>query len=209
MGASPLDDSAQLTVISGLSAVLFFLVLVPIDSIPEIPVDIDFKPYFVPLTLVALLPVGRASLAVGFGAAVGEGLRDILEGYEIDDGPGFVSYVLAFALAGYVIGQHPRSRARLAAGALLAGLVNAVVEAASFALLGAKGMDVAVESAVGNTLTHGLIAGAIPLMFVAPRFVGKIERFLGYAPKGWDRPRPLPTATAATTATKATAGAAM
>jgi hypothetical protein len=191
VGASPIDDGAQLTVITGLSAVLFFLVLVPIDSIPEIPVDIDFKPFFVPLTLVALLPVGRPALAVGFGAAVGEGLRDILEGYEIDDGFGFVGYVVAFTLAGYVIGQRPRSWLRLAAAALVAAAVNAALEGASFALLGSEGVDVAVESAIGNTLTHGVIAGAIPLLFAVPRFAGRIERFLGFAPKGWDRPSPL------------------
>jgi hypothetical protein len=190
--SAPIDDSAQLTVISGLAAVLFFLVLVPIDSIPEIPVDIDFKPFFVPLTLVALLPVGRPSLAVGFGAAVGEGLRDVLEGYEVDDGFGFLGYVLAFTLAGFVVGQRPLSRWRLAAAALVAGFVNAAIEGASFALLGSEGVDVAVESTIGNTLTHGVIAGAVPLMVVAPRFVGKLERLLGFAPKGWDRRSPLP-----------------
>jgi hypothetical protein len=189
--ASPIDDRAQLTVITGLSAVLFFLVLVPIDAVPEIPVDIDQKPFFVPLTLVALLPVGRASLAVGFGAALGEAMRDVLEGYEVDDTLGFVGYVLAFTVAGFLIGQRPDSRIRLATGALVAGFVQAVFEGASFALLGSEGTDVAIESTVGNTITHGLIGGAIPLVFVAPHFAGKIERFLGFVPKGWDRPSPL------------------
>lgn len=191
VGATPIDDSAQLTVISGLSAVLFFLMLVATEPIPEIPVDIDFKPFFVPLTLVALLPVGRASLAVGFGAAVGEGLGDILEGYEIDDAFGFVGYLLAFTLAGYIIGQRPRSRLRLAVAAVVAGFVNAALEGASFALLGSDGADVAVESTIGNTLTHGIIAGAVPLMIVAPRFWGKIEQLLGFAPKGCERRKPL------------------
>jgi hypothetical protein len=190
-GMSPLDDSAQLTVITGLSAVLFFLVLVPVDAIPEIPVDIDQKPFFVPLTLVALLPVGRASLAVGFGAALGEAMRDILEGYEVDDTFGFVGYVLAFTLAGFLIGQRPDSRARLAVAALVCGCFQAAFEGASFALLGDEGVGVAVESTVGNTITHGLIGGAIPLVFVAPHFAGKIERFLGFAPKGWDQPSPI------------------
>lgn len=190
-GASPIDDRAQLTVITGLSAVLFFLMLVPIDAVPEIPVDIDQKPFFVPLTLVALLPVGRASLAVGFGAALGEAMRDILEGYEVDDTLGFVGYVLAFTLAGFLIGQRPDSRLRLVTGALVAGFVQAAFEGASFALLGSEGTGVAIESTIGNTITHGVIGGAIPLVFVAPHFAGKIERFLGYPPKGWDRPSPL------------------
>jgi hypothetical protein len=190
-GASPIDHSAQLTVITGLSAVLFFLLLVPIDAIPEIPVDIDQKPFFVPLTLVALLPVGRASLAVGFGAALGEAMRDVLEGYEVDDTFGFVGYVLAFTLAAFVVGQRPDSRTRLAVAAVMCGFVQAVFEGASFALLGDEGVDVAVESTVGNTITHGVIGGAIPLVFVAPHFAGKIERFLGFAPKGWDHPSPI------------------
>jgi hypothetical protein len=188
---SPIDDSAQLTVITGLSAALFFLVLAPIESVPEIPVDIDLKPFFVPLTLVALLPRGRASLAVGFGAALGEGFLDVLEGYEIDDAFGFAGYVLAFTLAGYLIGRRPDSRVRLAGAALVAGAVNAAFEGASFALLGSEGVDVAVESSIGNTLIHGVVAGAVPLVFVVPRFAGKIERFLGFAPKGWDRPSPV------------------
>lgn len=52
-----------LMVISGLSAVLFFFGLMIVEPIPEIPVDIDFKPFFIPLLLVAVLPVGKPAVA--------------------------------------------------------------------------------------------------------------------------------------------------
>lgn len=188
---SAVDDGAQLTVITGLSAVLFFIMLLPIDAIPEIPVDIDQKPFFVPLTLVALLPSGRPSLAVAFGAALGEGLRDILEGYEFDDGFGFVGYTVAFLVAGLIIGARPWSRPRLVVAALVCGFVQAAFEGASFALLGDEGVGVAVESTLGNTITHGIIGGAVPLVFVVPHFAGKIERHLGFAPKGWQGDDPF------------------
>lgn len=75
-------NTSKLTVITVLCSVLFFLALTLLEAIPEIPVDIDFKPFFIPLAFIALLPTGKPSWAVGFGAALGEALRDILEGYE-------------------------------------------------------------------------------------------------------------------------------
>jgi hypothetical protein len=51
---------AKLMGIAVLSAVLFFLSLIPLDAIPEIPVDIDQKAFFIPLMLAALLPVRNA-----------------------------------------------------------------------------------------------------------------------------------------------------
>jgi hypothetical protein len=50
--------ASKLMGIAVLSAVLF-LSLIPLETIPEIPVDIDQKAFFMPLMLVALLPVGR------------------------------------------------------------------------------------------------------------------------------------------------------
>jgi hypothetical protein len=67
------QPAAKLIVIAGLTGVLFFFGLLITERIPEIPVDIDFKPFFIPFLLVALLPVGAPAWAVGFGAALGEG----------------------------------------------------------------------------------------------------------------------------------------
>lgn len=49
-------SSSKLVVIAGLTAVLFFFGLLITERVPEIPVDIDFKPFFIPFLLVALLP---------------------------------------------------------------------------------------------------------------------------------------------------------
>lgn len=42
----------KLLVLSVLSAVSFFLALTVLEIIPEIPVDIDLKPFFLPLAFV-------------------------------------------------------------------------------------------------------------------------------------------------------------
>jgi hypothetical protein len=41
--------ASKLMGIAVLSAVLFFLSLIPLETIPEIPVDIDQKAFFIPL----------------------------------------------------------------------------------------------------------------------------------------------------------------
>ena len=181
-------ETIKLTVIAVLCSVIFFLALTLLEAIPEIPVDIDFKPFFIPLTFVALLPRGRPTVAAALGAALGEGLRDLLEGYEIDDPIGFVGYVVAFTVAGYVMRSAATSkgrlaRVRLAGAALLAGAVQAAVEAASFLFFGEVGTLVALWSSAGNTLTHGLLMGALPLVLILPQLRGRVERYLGYAPQ--------------------------
>lgn len=189
-------SSSQFAMVMGTSAVLFFLALLPLELIPEIPVDIDMKPFFIPLILVALLPVGRATLAVGLGVALGEGLRDLMEGYELDDPFGFVGYIVAFVIAGYVIAARPLNRALLALGAIVCGGVQAAFEAGTFLLFGEESVPVALTSLLGNTLTHGVLWGALPLMYFAPRLHGRFERYLNFAPKGLrdDYPRLKPGA---------------
>jgi H+/Cl- antiporter ClcA len=75
----------KLVVIAALCGVLFFFGLLLTERIPEIPVDIDQKPFFIPLLFVALLPLGAPTWAAALGAALGEAFGDILEGYEPDD----------------------------------------------------------------------------------------------------------------------------
>lgn len=182
-------NTSKLTVITVLCSVLFFLSLTLLEAIPEIPVDIDFKPFFIPLAFIALLPAGKPALAVGFGAALGEGLRDILEGYELDDPIGFIGYVIGFVVAGYVIGNKPLSKWRLVIGAIVSGLVHAFIEAASFLIFGEETIQVAFYSAIGNTITDGIVLGAIPLVLIVPRLYGRVERYLGFAPLGRRRRR--------------------
>jgi hypothetical protein len=188
VGATP---TSKLIVLAVLCSVLFFLSLTLIEAIPEIPVDIDFKPFFIPLAFVALVPLGGPTVAVALGGMLGEFLRDMLEGYEIDDPIGAVAYVVAFTLAGYVIHNRPLSKWRLVLAGVLAGLVQAVIEASSFVIFSEEVLEVALWSAAGNTITHGLLMGALPLVWIVPRLYGRIERYLGFAPRGTtaqDRP---------------------
>ena len=176
--------TSKLIVVAVLCSVFFFLALTLLEVIPEIPVDIDFKPFFIPLAFVALVPLGKPTVAVGLGASLGEFLRDMLEGYEIDDPFGAVGYAVAFVLAGYVIHNRPLSKVRLSIAAVLAGFVQALSEAAAFLLFGEETLKIAIWSAAGNTVTHGLIMGAIPLVLIVPQLHGRIERYMGFAPRG-------------------------
>ncbi len=181
------DNSApKLVVIAGLTAVLFFFGLLVTERIPEIPVDIDQKPFFIPFLLVALLPLGPPAWAVGLGAALGEGFGDILEGYEPDDAFGFVGYIICFVLAGYIIRNRPRNWGLVIVACIVGAGIQAIIEASTFLLFGEEALTVAIWSAVGNTITHGVIWGVIPLLILIPLLHGRIERFLGFAPLGMD-----------------------
>jgi hypothetical protein len=188
------DSTAKLTVITVLCSVLFFLSLTVLEAIPEIPVDIDFKPFFIPLAFAALVPTGAPVVAAALGATLGEFLRDLLEGYEIDDPIGAIGYVVAFTIAGYMVGNRPLGKVRLFVAALVAGAVQAVFEAATFLLFGEETWNVALWSGIGNTITHGLVMGAFPLMMIMPQLYGRIERYMGFAPRGQVRRRVSPSA---------------
>ena len=176
------NSAPKLVVIAGLTAVLFFFGLLVTERIPEIPVDIDQKPFFIPFLFAALLPLGPPAWAVGLGAALGEGFGDILEGYEPDDAFGFVGYVICFVVAGYIIRNRPRNWGLVIAAVLVGTFLQSVIEASTFLLFGEEALTVAIWSAVGNTITHGVIWGIIPLLILIPLLHGRIERFLGYAP---------------------------
>ncbi|WP_299322922.1 ATP-binding cassette domain-containing protein [Parasphingopyxis sp.] len=177
-------SSSRFVMLVGVTAVLFFLCLLPLEAIPEIPVDIDSKPFFIPLVLTALLPAGKPGIAIGLGVALGEGLRDLMEGYELDDPIGFIGYAIAFPLTSYVIAGRPLNPLLLSFGAIFCAFIQAAFEASSFLLFGEESIAIAVQSAIGNTITHGIIWGALPLVFLVPALHGRFERFLGFAPKG-------------------------
>lgn len=182
-------ESAQkikLTVLSVLTSVTFFLGLTIFEAIPEIPVDIDFKPFFIPMSFVALVPKGWPLFAVSLGAMLGEFLRDLLEGYEIDDPIGAVGYVIGFFIAGYLI-DNPLNKIRVAIAAAVAGLIHSAIEATAFILFSQETTYIAFWSAIGNTITDGIILGAIPTPFIVPQLYGRVERYLGYPLRGKQR----------------------
>ncbi len=114
----------------------------------------------------------------------GEFLRDLLEGYEIDDPIGAVGYVIGFVVGGYIINDHPQNKFLLFIGATMAGFIHAAIEATAFLLFDTETVWVAVWATIGNTITDGIIMGAIPLILIMPRLQGRIERYLGFPPKG-------------------------
>lgn len=185
--------SSRFVMILGVTAVLFFLGLLPLEIIPEIPVDIDSKPFFIPLLLSALLPAGRPGFAVALGVAMGEGLRDLMEGYELDDPFGFVGYILGFSVASRVMALRPLSRPLLVMGALLCAAIQSAFEASTFLLFGKESVSVAIQTGIGNLISHGVVWGALPLVLLAPALHGRFERYLGFAPNGQRAPQqPLP-----------------
>ncbi len=181
-----------------LCATIFFLALTILEAVPEIPVDVDAKPFFIPVALAALVPRGRPVVAVAVGAMGGEFMRDMLEGYEIDDALGAVGYLAAFTLAGYAVGDRPLSKVRLVVATLLAAAVHAVIEASSLLLFDSELVGVAVWSAVGNTIGDGVLLGVLPVIGLVPVLYGRIERYLGFEPRGvdhyGDRVAPVPRA---------------
>lgn len=177
------SSAPRLIVIAGITAVLFFFGLLVTERIPEIPVDIDQKPFFIPFVFAALLPLGPPAWAVGLGMALGEGFGDILEGYEVDDAFGFIGYILTPVIAAYIIRNRPRNWLLVSLACIVGAFVQAVIEASTFLLFGEEALPVAIQSAIGNTITHGILWGAIPAVILVPLLYGRIERFLGYAPK--------------------------
>lgn len=175
--------ASKAMVVAALVAVLFFFGLLIFERVPEIPVDIDFKPFFIPFLFLALLPRGLPTLAVPLGAAVGEAIGDIIEGYEVDDPFGFAGYFLGFALAGYLMSGRPLSWGRVTAACFVGSLVQAVIEALAFLAFGEEGLWITVYSALGNTVTHGLVLGALVTVPLAFALHGRIERLLGFAPQ--------------------------
>jgi len=172
----------KLVAIAAISAVLFALGLIVTERFGEIPVDIDWKPFFLVYLLIALLPFGSPTLALGLGAALGEGFLDILEGYELDDPFGFVGYVVGFFVAGMFFANQPGKWFKITVGTIIGALVQAAFEGAALLLLDGEAFNVALRSAGGNTVTHGIILGAIPTLILVPLFRGRIERLLGFAP---------------------------
>lgn len=178
----------KLVVIAALCGVLFYFGLLLTERIPEIPVDIDQKPFFIPLLFVALLPLGRATWATALGAALGEAFGDILEGYEPDDAFGFVGYVFGFAAAGYMIRNRPLDRVQLALAPIVAGLVQAIPEGFALVLIGSEAVGAAAISVVGNTLFHGVVWGTVPVLLLVPLLHGRVERLLGFPALGREQP---------------------
>ncbi|WP_435124639.1 hypothetical protein [Halobaculum sp. D14] len=179
---------AKLMVITGITAVLFVggLLLTEFAGIPEFFGDTDFKPFFLPYLLAALLPYGAATLSVGFGMALGEGILDVVEGYAADDAFGFFGYVVGLWAFAYVLHRwgDPTNKTHMSIAAVVGAFVQIAIEGVAYLVIDGETATFYAINVVGNTVTHGIVLGAIPLVIVYPLLHGRIERYLGFAPQG-------------------------
>jgi len=164
--------SLRLIGVGCLSALLFAAGLLLTEAPGELALDVDLKPFFLPYLLIAAMRYGLPTLSVGLGAAMGEGVLDIVEGYELDDPIGFIGYVVGFTLFGWYlhrVADDPTARRTQVTAAVLGALAQAAFEGLAFVMFATDAhiLD-AVVSVLGNTLTHGVVLGAIPLVWLYP-----------------------------------------
>ena len=161
------------------SAVLFGVGLLVSESVGEVALDVDLKPFFLPYLLIVVARYGLPTLSIGLGAATAEGFLDVFEGYELDDPVGFLGYVIGFTVFGWYlekVAADPESSRSLTVGAVLGALVQASFEGAAFFLFDpAVGFSDPAVSVVGNTVTHGVLLGAVPLVALRRAFADRFE----------------------------------
>jgi hypothetical protein len=165
-------DPLHVVGVGVLSGLLFTVGLLVTEAPGELALDVDLKPFFLPYLLIAVVRYGFPTLSAGLGAAVGEGALDIVEGYELDDPVGFIGYVVGFTLFGWYlhrVADDPTARRTQAVAAILGAFGQAAFEGLAFLVFAtdASPLDAGV-SVVGNTVTHGVILGAIPFVVLYP-----------------------------------------
>ncbi|MFB6250595.1 MAG: hypothetical protein ABEI27_02730 [Halobellus sp.] len=173
-------DLTNLVVIAGLTAVLFAGALAIGEGLGEIPPDIDWKAFFVVYTVIVFVPWGTPTITAAVGATMAEGILDFFEGLEPDEPFGWAGYIVGFTIAGYFM-KDPSDTVKLAIGAVLGGFIQFAIEGLSLVLISGDALSVYLTSLAGNTLTHGVILGAIPLIPVVSALQGRMERVLAPA----------------------------
>lgn len=150
---------------------LFAAGLLVTEGVGEVGLDVDFKPFVLPFLVIATAEFDERTLAASVGAGLGEGLLDVVEGYEADDPFGFLGYVVGFLVFGWLLREVAPdvTDGRWQALACLAGAATqACFEGAAFYVLSDVGARQAALSVLGNTVTHGLLLGAIPFVVLFP-----------------------------------------
>ena len=178
-------DLTNLVVIAGLTAVLFAGALAIGEGLGEIPPDIDWKAFFVVYTVIVFVPWGTPTIAAAVGATIAEGILDFFEGIEPDEPFGWAGYIIGFTVAGYFF-KDPSNKVKLAIGAVLGGFIQFAIEGLVFIVVEGEAMSVYLTALAGNTVTHGIILGAIPLIPVVSALRGRMERVLAPAAKQAD-----------------------
>lgn len=175
-------DFTTLITLAGMTAVLFLGGLGITEAVGEIPPDIDFKPFFIVYAIMYFVPWGTPTVAVALGGALGEAIGDVIEGYEVDDPFGLFGYVIGFTIAGWLLkGTDADDYVRLSLAAIIGALVQILVEALGVLVISGDALSVYATIVAGNTITHGIILGLIPLVPTVAALDGRVERFLGEA----------------------------
>lgn len=174
-GADPL----RLVGVGLTSGLLFTVGLLVTEAPGELALDVDLKPFFLPYLLIAAVRYGSPTLSAGLGAAVGEGALDLVEGYELDDPIGFIGYVVGFTVFGWYLhrgADDPTARRAQVTAAVLGAFTQAAFEGVAFLLFatGASPLDAGL-SVAGNTVTHGVVLGAMPLVVLYPWLARYVE----------------------------------
>lgn len=169
---SPLPAMRTIVGLALSSAVLFAVGLEVTEAAGEFALDIDLKPFFVPYLLITFVRFRVSILAVGTGAAIGEGVLDMFEGYELEDPMGFIGYFFGFATFGWYltrVADDPTAARSQTVAAVLGAFVQAVFEGTAFLVFESEaGTADAAASVLGNTVTHGIVLGAVPLLVLYP-----------------------------------------
>lgn len=176
-------DVTNLVVIAGLTAVLFAGSLAIGEGLGEIPPDIDWKAFFVVYTVIVFVPWGTPTIAAAVGATLAEGILDLFEGMAPDEPFGWVGYVVGFTVAGYFM-RDPSNKVKLVIGAILGAFVQFAIEGLGLVLVAGDAWSVYLTALAGNTITHGIILGAIPLIPTVAALRGRMERILAPAAQG-------------------------
>lgn len=175
-------DFTTLITLAGMTAVLFVGGLGITEAVGEIPPDIDFKPFFIIYALMYFVPWGTPTVAVAIGGGLGEAIGDVIEGYEVDDPFGLVGYIIGFTVAGYLLKDTDADDyIRLSLAAVIGALVQILIEALGVLIISGDAASVYATIVAGNTLTHGVLLGLLPLIPTVAALDGRVERFLGEA----------------------------
>ncbi|MFB6227620.1 MAG: hypothetical protein ABEH88_03395 [Halobacteriales archaeon] len=178
-------DLTDLVVIAGLTAVLFAGALAIGEGLGEIPPDIDWKAFFVVYTVIVFVPWGTPTIAAAVGATIAEGILDFFEGIEPDEPFGWTGYIVGFTIVGWFM-KDPSNKVKLAIGAVLGGFIQFAIEGLSLVVVSGDAISVYATALAGNTVTHGIILGAIPLIPVVGALRGRMERLMAPAAQSAD-----------------------
>ncbi|MFB6254013.1 MAG: hypothetical protein ABEI06_05340 [Halobacteriaceae archaeon] len=171
-------DFTTLILLAGITAVLFAGGLA-LTEFTEIPPDIDFKPFFIVYAIIVLVPWGTPTLAVAFGAAGAEGILDLIEGAAADDPFGWVGYLIGFTLFGWLIKDDTSNYLKISIAAVLAAFVQIFIEALNVIIISNKAISIFATIVIANTITHGVIMGAILLIPTLEALEGRVDRMFG------------------------------